>query len=84
MQNNLTSLIASIHAREQLEQKLMNCRCTSFGTAVRMGIEAGELEQVVVMVREQIALDNEGEVEWCVGLTTIELMNIVFPLNANA
>lgn len=58
-----------------IQNKLVNAKPTSFGDAVRLAVRNNETWKAIKMIKEQIALGHEQSMEWCVGASTLKLIN---------
>lgn len=56
-------------------EKLRAAKSTSFGDAIRVALDSDNLEGALTMIKEQRELGNEGEVEWCVGASTLAMID---------
>lgn len=79
--STLTTLpnLARSFAMMKLQEKLGTCRSTSFGLAVQIAVANNQVTEAVRMVQDQIQLGNIEEIEWCVGASTVELINKLYP-----
>lgn len=60
----------------KIVDKLSNARdTTALGIAIRKAISDGHTNEAIQMVLDQQALGHEEAIEWCIGRSTLDMIN---------
>ena len=59
----------------KVQEKLLNLEPSAFGDALRLAVQQHKTRAAIKMIRDQVALGNQAEVEMTIGASTLELIN---------
>lgn len=66
----------------KLLNKLTTCRSTVFGDSIRDAVNNNKPLDAISMVHDQLRGGNTGEVEWCIGASTLQLLLDLYPMTS--
>jgi hypothetical protein len=59
----------------QLQEKLLKAKPSALGDSCRQAVKENKTMKAVQMIKQQIADGHQQSVEWCIGLSAINLVN---------
>lgn len=62
----------------KIQEAFLNATDSIFGKALALAVQQHKTLEAVQMVKDQVALGNEVEVEMTIGASTLQLINRIF------